>query len=440
MKQITRLLAATVSAVLLAGGLTVVQAGPAAAAPDNYTPPSGAKFNDPLSDSRRAIYNHLIRSIRSVTRGEEIRIASWNLKSENFVDSLIAAHRRGVSVQVIVSSGNANEENPNPGFFRLKRNLNHDGSRPVERRSWAMLCTSSCRGGSGIAHTKMYLFSKVGNAKNVVMFGSANATEVAATGQWNDLFTVKGKRALYDRSEQIFREMSRDRRAKQPYQTFTVGKFQAIWYPYWYGTRTSGDPTLTELQHTRCKGATGAGAGGRTVVRIGMTAWLSASGEDIANRLKTMWNRGCDVKIVYAVIGNRILKILRDPTGRGAIPMRQIVQDFNGDGVYDRYLHMKVLTVSGVWRGDTSANVTWNGSSNWTPVSLKSDEMGMKIQATGVRRRYANWIEHLFNNPPYNPYARSVSGRTASPGFIDEAPRPADLAPGVNPYAKIEFN
>ena len=36
---------------------------------------------------------------------------------------------------------------------------------------------------------------------------------------------------------------------------------------------------------------------------------------------------------------------------------------------------MKSMTVSGVYGKNTHARITWNGSANWTPVSLASDEV-----------------------------------------------------------------
>ncbi len=107
-------------------------------------------------------------------------------------------------------------------------------------------------------------------------------------------------------------------------------------------------------------------------------------GKAIASRLRQMWVRGCNIKIVYAVFGNEVLNILRH-TSRGPVPIRQIAQDFDKDGVYDRYLHMKTMAISGVWNGRTNANVTWNGSANWTGVALASDEIVMRIFDANVR-------------------------------------------------------
>lgn len=384
---------------------TELAAGSALAprAPQRYTPPPGVKLNNPLSTrTRRVILTHLIKSINWTPRGEKIRILSWNIRSPAFVSALIRAHERGVSVRVLISEGNANAENPNPGFNRLKRAL-AKGSRAREDHmsSWGRRCDRSCRGRGGIPHTKLYLFSKVGDAHNVVMYGSANATDVAVRNQWNDLFTIVDRRGLYRNVRDIFLEMARDEVADRPvYREFTHHNVTLGFLP-WAGGTAQGDPVLNELNKIRCTGAeAGSGRDGRTVVRIGQTAILDARGARIAERLKTMWNRGCDIRIVYGLMGREVLRIVRQPSGRGAIPIQQVAQDWQYDGIYDRYLHMKTMTVSGVYDGDRSAEVTFNGSANWTGLTLKSDDVVGRLFGERVRTRYSRWFDHLFRNPP----------------------------------------
>ena len=119
----------------------------AARTPDSFTPKTGVKFNHPLNRSKRKVLRHINRTTDSVPRREKIRILSWNIRSDAFVDKLIAAHRRGVSVQVLISLGNANPENPNKGFNRLKRAL-REGNKKRDKslRSFARKCDRSCRG------------------------------------------------------------------------------------------------------------------------------------------------------------------------------------------------------------------------------------------------------------------------------------------------------
>lgn len=404
-RRTPRRLAAVLVTAALVLGVSASVGSPATATPDNYTPAEGVRFNNPLAgeESRRNIIRHLIRTINSVPKRESIRIASWNVRSDAVVDALIRAHiRRKVSVRVVLDRLNANSSNPNFGVNRLEQRLRvQNGKRKQWRKSYVRKCVSSCRAARGIAHTKFFLFSKAGYARNIVMYGSANATDLAASAQWNDIYTIRRSQKIYDQFDQVFKEMTRDQNVPQPYVAYTTDdlRFSEAFYPY-KGAGTEHDPILTELDQVVCAGATGnTGTRGKTKIRIAMTSMHGKRGIDIATRLMQMHNRGCDIKIVYAVFGNEILSIFRSK-GPTPMPFRQVAQDFNLDGVYDRYLHMKDMTISGNYAGVSNARVTFNGTANWTSVGLASDEVVAKIVGGKLMRRYNKWIDFLFANPP----------------------------------------
>lgn len=410
----------------------------AARTPDNYTPRTGVKFNNPLDRSRRRVLQHINRTINSVPKKEKIRILSWNIRSDAFVDALIAAHRRGVSVRVLISLGNANPDNPNQSFNRLQRVLREGNKkRPKTLRSFARKCDRSCRGERGIAHTKMYLFSRAGKARNVVMYSSANATEVAVTRQWNDVYTLANRAKPYGDFIDMFNEMKKDKPAKPPYRKFVGSRFTSEFLP-WKGKKAKGDPTLNVLNKVRCNGATrGTGVNGRTHIRIAQTAILNKRGIRIADRLKEMWDNGCNIKIVYALMGNNVLRAVRRPGGRGPVPIRQIAQDWEDDGVYDRYLHLKYMTISGVYAGDRSTRLTVNGTANWSGLTMVSDEIIGYVPGERMRRKHADWVDHLFGNPPPQRLSGRLSSSTIAP---DGLPRQgANPLPVSVKHGGIEF-
>ncbi len=382
-------------------------ASPVAARAGRYTPRPGVILNNPLVRKRKFVINNHIRgSIDSSPRGSKIRIMSWNVKSLPYRRALIRAHNRGVSVRVIMSNGMAQNQSSSGDYANLRRAFSqHQAKRRPAMKSWMRACRASCRGWTGIAHVKFYTFSRAGRAKDVVMVGSANMTEVAGANQWNDMFTVVGKHGLWVKYQQIFGEASKDVRAHPPYQTYQVDKHLKAWFLPYKGTNAGGDPVMNVLKQVHCKGATGrSGIKGRTAVRIGQTAILDQRGQAIAQRLKNMWNWGCDIRITYTVLGPAIEDILKSKRGRGPVPMRQIAQDFDGDGSFDRYLHLKDMTISGVFGKQTDAHVVYNGTQNWTQVSFDSDEAGFLVRREGLERKYAAFINHLFENPPKNPY------------------------------------
>jgi hypothetical protein len=165
-----------------------------------------------------------------------------------------------------------------------------------------------------------------------------------------------------------------------------------------------------------------------------------------------MMNRGCNIRVVYAMMGTAIWKYLKSSSNGRPVPMAHVVQDWNMDGIYDRYLHMKVMAVSGVYGTNRTANFVWNGSSNWTTKSLRSDEELMRVSGPGYRRAYARWIDHLFLNPPPRPelssstYADSGTGVERSYAYDGSqvAPRTTTTTPTptptVNPYAHMELD
>jgi phosphatidylserine/phosphatidylglycerophosphate/cardiolipin synthase-like enzyme len=413
--RVSLALVAPVAGRVLASGLVVATTGAAQATPSHLNPHRGAIFNNPYGGRVAAhrIEHHIVQTIDSVKRGHKIRIASWNFRSNTIANALIRAHHRGVSVQVIMDYGNWNPDLPNAIARRVHIALSKgDKHRKPAMRSWLRRCHSSCRGHHGISHIKFYAFDKVQKTKDVVMYGSTNATELAAAIQWNDIYTVTKSASKYDFFLKEFNSMKHDKAVKQGYlhKSWSHGRFQIDFYPY-RGKGAKGDPVLNALDQVRCTGAThGTGVGGHTKIRIAQTATYGARGIALAHRLATMKQRGCNIRLVYAMFGGNALKIMR----AAHVPLTHLAYDINCDGIYDRYLHMKSMTVSGVFGKNTHARITWNGSANWTPVSLASDEVVGRIQKGSVTGVYANWIDYLFTHVPKS----WVAGHCTGPGTV----------------------
>jgi len=404
-----------------------------ASAVGHYTPPAGVKTNNPLGDrtERRVIIRHVIRAIDSTPRMSHIRIASWNIRSDAIVNALIAAHKRHVSVRVIMDRGNANPDNPNDGVNRLQRALRNNGNRTRRpaMRSHLEKCRSSCRGTRGIAHSKFFLFDHVGRAHDVVMNGSFNATDLAVSGQWNDIYTVVGRPKVFKEFRKVFSQMFKDQPVAQGYRVHSYRSLTTMAFPY-TGAHTTKDPVMRELDRVTCSGARNTGDG-HTSLRIAQTSWYGERGKQIAQRIRQMQNNGCRIRIVYAVMGNEVLRILRHG-GDHPVPMRQIIQDFNADGVYDKYLHMKVMTIQGHYRKDHAATITLNGSANWSPAVLASDEAVLRLSRPVTLNRYNGWINYLFHNPPKRyPNGKDPAGTgTNLPGRWSTS--------SIDPYALVE--
>ena len=92
------------------------------------------------------------------------------------------------------------------------------------------------------------------------------------------------------------------------------------------------------------------------------------------------------------------------------------------------------MTVRGSYDGDPGSWTTFNGSANWSPLSLVSDEANLRIQSESVLRKYNRYIDELFRNPPPNNGARGRSAdRQAPEGFAASS----EPRPGQGAYAKV---
>src|SRR5690606_34251752 len=121
-----------------------------------------------------------------------IDIFSWNFLTAQGTRALLKAQRRGVRVRVLMDDANL-ENIDNRPFKRLSNGLRAGNKKRAKaRRSWAKVCVGTCRSKGGAAHSKYYLFSKVGKARWVYIQGSANFTNAAAHNQWNDIYTHRG--------------------------------------------------------------------------------------------------------------------------------------------------------------------------------------------------------------------------------------------------------
>lgn len=409
-----------------------------------WSPRDSTVFNYPFSPrvkDRYRIRRHVFAAVQGAPRGSQIRLATFTFVDEKLTGALIAAYRRGVSVQVLV---NRKDVKLSPPFHHLREVLGHsrrgDRRTPRARASFARTCSFSCRGTRGNLHSKIYLFSQVGHRRWVSMVGSANLNIFAAEAQWNHLNTITG-RATYQRLRHVFNQMRQDRPRRHPFETFTTPKTVAWVFPR-PGTTARNDPMMRILSRVNCRATshTGVrvppkpGARGkkhhqhkkhpkkhktrrsagkstkhanrprtkkpitrRTVIRIAMYAWFDDRGNALAKAVRQKWNQGCDVRVIYSVLNGKVKRILYNPSGRGRIPMRRsIVPDELGN-VLD-YNHSKYVAVNGRFAGK-GRELVWTGSMNFTQLGLASDDIIVRLSGHKVYRSYLRNFSRVWHAP-----------------------------------------
>ena len=172
----------------------------------------------------------------------------------------------------------------------------------------------------------------------------------------------------------------------------------------------------------------GHGAAGR---RSGSSSTPSTAtaGVWIAKKLRALWKAGCDVSIIYSVSSRPVLSILRNPAGRGPIPMRQsVVKDYWGNIV--KYNHSKWMTIIGRWGNSHGTYQTFSGSANWANLAFGDDEQMQRISSRSVRPAPQRGLQEdvaaaqTSKRAGYAPGGRVRSGRRRGAG------RPAGRARG----------
>ncbi len=356
----------------------------------DYTPQTGAIFNRPVGSTaeQRAIFAHVNRTIDATPSGATIRIAVFSFAAGRTAKKLIAAHQRGVNVQVIFNDHH---------IYKAERILQAALGSDPDARSFARSCAGSCRGGKGQMHDKIFLFSKAGAAENVVMVGSNNMTRNNAVNQWSDIYTVVGNPVLYFTYSGAFEQMKYDRPLGSPYIRAEVNGYQADFYPR-PGTTQADDPLMLALSGITCVGAAeGYGEARRlpdggtdrvSRVRIAQHAWNGNRGIYLAQKVAALHREGCDVR---AVLGVGTGRVVRNTLARAGVKT-------SSGKVKGVHTHQKMFSVSGVHEGNPASTIVWNGSHNWSDGALRRDDVVLKVESPEAYAQYLANFDDMWRN------------------------------------------
>ncbi|GAA1529673.1 phospholipase D-like domain-containing protein [Nocardioides humi] len=398
-------------------------AGAAAAAEKpnpKYVVKPGITFNHPFRHGKRGkIHRKIVKTLKNAPAGATVRVITWNFDSPYLARKFIAAHKRGVSVQIIMSRGLARSQGGNPSRsypMMLRAFAQGDKKRPAGLKSWIRTCKQTCRGKRGSMHPKLMIVSRSGATNWIVMQGSGNFTGAAAVQQFNDWTTVTENKALYDGWMHMWDQATQDRNF--PVLRFTTGNITSMFAPH----RKHTDPALTVLNKVQCTGATNT-ASGRTKVRIANAVWGEERGARIARKARQLDRQGCDVEIVFMMMQRKIRGILR---GMRAKQMVYIVGS-TADKFKDRYVHMKGLAVQGNVDGRSDGNVVLSSSENWTRLGWHSDEQNIIIRGdAAMTQKYVKHVDLIYREAP-----RKLSNYVNS---ADPDPKPRKDAPEDSRY------
>jgi phosphatidylserine/phosphatidylglycerophosphate/cardiolipin synthase-like enzyme len=366
--------------------------------------PARTVFNNPngTREQRYRIVSYVDRAIDSAPKGSVIRIAMYSIYSRTTTDKLLAADRRGVTVQIITD-----DHYTSPQMHELTSSL---GRRVTTGTgSFVKVCHLSCSSNepSSYMHAKFFLFSRAGSYRRVSLVTSANLSVTQVDTGWNNMLTLVNNVAVYDTIRRYFVQMTSDATSPSTaYHQASEANVRVYTFPRWHGKilDPSTDTYYAVLNSITCAGAaSGYGRNGKTVIHVASYEFTSFR-LYLAKKLWDLDNAGCDVSMVYSAENTdaRVTAALKKPGGRhGGIRMRNADRDTNHDGVKDKYSHNKYFMVNGVYNGNHRAKVVFTGSANFTRVGLRyNNEVNLKVMSAAVYNAYYRNFHQLYVYPP----------------------------------------
>jgi phosphatidylserine/phosphatidylglycerophosphate/cardiolipin synthase-like enzyme len=348
----------------------VVTTGTSPAYAGDPVPQTGPIFNSPVSGTakRDAISTRIARLVAGTPKGERIAIAMYHFSSLDTASQLVAAARRGVSVQVVLDY----ESRAYAAYRRLRRGLGGN----TKRRSWVAVCGED-RGciGPEFNHNKFFLFSSTGGAKDMVMQTSANATDGARDTQWNDALVLQDT-AVYTAYLAYFHDLATQHHTANYHRSVQAGRYRLDFFPW-----ATGDPISQALDQVSCAGGT------RLRLSLGHFTW-----GPIARRLWKLDDAGCRVQVVFDIVGPVAIHALTKKGGRNGNPETRYLTE----GGRTTYAHSKYLLIDGVYQGKPQ-KVVFTGSNNYTTVGFHGhDEAMITVADPQLEAEYAANFDVVF--------------------------------------------
>ncbi|MFH9721855.1 phosphatidylserine/phosphatidylglycerophosphate/cardiolipin synthase family protein [Streptomyces sp. NPDC017254] len=393
-----------VTALAVGASLTVA---PSASAEPVLAVTTGAVFNEPSSAdaaARGRILFHLADLVDGAETGSSVRISLYLFQSQYLADKLGAAHRRGVTVQVVLD-----HDSKSGAADSLTSQL----AAPGAADSWVRSCKDreACLaldpGTSegdpdgwydNVNHNKFFLFSRTRGkgtvaVDNVVVQSSGNLTGQDLGSWWNDALTVAGNKELSDAYTGYFTDQAAAAIGQTPQVADYAHDTQAGKAKVYFFPRSGSDTVVNILKTvapagtaTPCQG-NGPGFGtsdGRTRIRI---AQGHITRPEVARQLWELAEAGCHIEIVYRSLDNwapdntpmsQVANWLTRPTtGKGRIVLHQL--DNDGRGGTDS--HTKYLLIEGTYLNGVNKKIVFTGSHTYTVTALRyNDEALLKYE------------------------------------------------------------
>lgn len=331
----------------------------------------------------------LVDLIDQTPIGEQIRVSYFVVQPVHPVlDALLRAYNRGVSVRVVLDSGDGQLAKKNDqidvSYARLAEQLGSNRSAD----SFAIQCEHSCVTDEKftINHNKFAAFSRTGASDNVVFQSTGNLrADGSGDSAYNAAVVLRGNIPVYQQFVGYFQDLSEQIRVpNDDYAGFrppvASGPVTAHFFP-----RNDGQDTVSAALRTiNCTAQP-------TRVRV-MASYFSR--EKVRDALRDMAYAGCTIQVLA-----RQDNIARDFCDR--LDPRKVLIKIAPSPKRDRVtIHAKYIVVNGSYGGRTGQAVTWMGSHNFTDNALeRNDETFLKITDAQVNRDFRANFDRLWRSP-----------------------------------------
>ncbi|MER5296814.1 phospholipase D-like domain-containing protein [Streptomyces pharetrae] len=406
-----RVLTSTLTAVLLMAGALVLGGAPQAAALSKPVI-NGPVFNDPLgtAEQQKAVFTQLVALIDATPAGQTIRGSMFEFGDQEVADALLAAHRRGVDVKLVVDDSTyvdgEGRQYANPAYESLKSGLGTNDTA----RSWVVVCDDRFEDNDGVDdvqrgclavappgpaynHNKFFVFSRIGpfddgtSYSKVVFQTSSNLSNWYKVESFNDAVTFSDS-AVYDGYASYHEKLRTGRYLAGGnntvyFSTPTGSTYRGYFFPRGDSSynNPATDTIVNALDEVSCAYTGTDGKRHQTDIRIVML-YFNDSRIQVADKLAQLRSQGCWIDIVYASAESRVKSTLT-----GANIQHRACMIPNGPGI-DVRPHNKQILIDGDYNGDITPRV-YTGSANLIGSSLRSaDESFVRITGADYHAKY----------------------------------------------------
>jgi hypothetical protein len=418
-------------AIQQANSLSADYLGPPVAlgqAPDlvGYKPKEGALFNNPFTKDSTVVVRQLLNGFRAASAGTTVKVAMYSMSRWDAAKAVIRAHCRGVNIQYLTDD----HANGTSAIQAVKAVVTADATGSTYKACY-LSCSSDYTWHAArvrvvttenpvyrpYMHAKYITFDSLGGVPFVSMVSSGNFTSTQVVHGWNNVYTAVRDQTTYDFLNARLAEMWADTSGNDyAVKTSLASPVKTNYFFPWAvanpddSTQTvdpATDPYTKFLENVKCTGAA-KGYGNpqhKTQVLVSMYQWTS-SRLYLARRLKTLKNKGCEVKVIMSPSewDLEVMPILRKFDKKkakttykyGNILLR------TGDR-HGRFVHSKFIIVNGKWGSDKKAHYVFTGSGNWSKSGLRfNNELNLLIKGGPAYGQFkANW-KKIWNTKKYS--------------------------------------